>query len=135
MRLRLLQLKNWQKRQLIKHHSMVYLQHHFAILMHLIFTLLQTTAQKVRHIGSGCSLYKQWGKATTSFTVTFPVSFSEIPVVSVQEIVTTGEIGEIQAMPRQAYLTADGMSISKARIAGSGTDNATADWFALGFIK
>ena len=77
----------------------------------------------------------QWGKATTSFTVTFPISFSEIPVVSVQEIVTVGEVGEIQAMPGQSRLTADGMNISKARIGGSGTDNVVADWFALGFIK
>lgn len=64
MRLRLLQLKNWRKRQRIKHHPAVYLQHHFVILMCLIFIFLQTTEQKAPHIGLGCSLHKQWGRVS-----------------------------------------------------------------------
>ena len=49
--------------------------------MHLIFTLLQTTAQKVRHIGSGCSLHKQWGKYSTTTTgyddISYPIAFTD----------------------------------------------------------
>lgn len=48
--------------------------------MHLIFTLLQTTAQKVRHIGSGCSLHKQWGLNTSNnnpVNINLPISVSE----------------------------------------------------------
>ena len=77
---------------------------------------------------------RQWGKVTTSGAIAFPISFSEIPIVSLQEIVTAGEIGEIQAMPRKAYITTDSMSISIARVAGSGTDTITVDWFAVGFL-
>lgn len=85
----------------------------------------------IRHNATGFTF--QWGKAATSGTVTFPRSFLEIPVLNVQEIVTVGEIGEIQAMPRKSYVTTDSFSISMARIAGSGTDKAEADWYALGF--
>ena len=54
--------------------------------MHLIFTLLQTTAQKVRHIGSGCSLHKQWGYDSQndsagnieSYSITIPLSTSQV---------------------------------------------------------
>ena len=58
---------------------MVYLQHHFVILMHLIITLLQTTAQKVRHIGSGCSLHKQWINTTATRSgvkFSYPISMT-----------------------------------------------------------
>ena len=48
--------------------------------MYLIFTLLQTTAQKVRHIGSGCSLHKQWGttERPANYTVTaqLPIAYT-----------------------------------------------------------
>ena len=54
--------------------------------MHLIFTLLQTTAQKVRHIGSGCSLHKQWGlglqaqigQNDVTMQGNFPIAFNTI---------------------------------------------------------
>lgn len=78
MRLRLLQLKNWRKRQRIKQHPAVYLQRHFVILMHLIFIFLQTTEQKAPHIGLGCSLHKQWGLGQVSnnigITISLPIS-------------------------------------------------------------
>ena len=82
MRLRLLQLKNWRKRQRIKQHPAVYLQRHFVILMHLIFIFLQTTEQKAPHIGLGCSLHRQWGFGETSTNgtqkVTLPISASAL---------------------------------------------------------
>lgn len=77
MRLRLLQLKNWRKRQRIKQHPAVYLQRHFVILMHLIFIFLQTTEQKAPHIGLGCSLHRQWGYQSLTQTetqVTAPIA-------------------------------------------------------------
>lgn len=82
MRLRLLQLKNWRKRQRIKHHPAVYLQHHFVILMCLIFIFLQTTEQKAPHIGLGCSLHKQWGlffNTNGLSTITYPIALSSKP--------------------------------------------------------
>ena len=77
MRLRLLQLKNWRKRQRIKQHPAVYLQRHFVILMHLIFIFLQTTEQKAPHIGLGCSLHRQWG--TTERPANYTVA-AQLPI-------------------------------------------------------
>ena len=107
MRLRLLQLKNWQKQRLIKRHPMVYLQHHFVILMHLIITLLQTTAQKVRHIGSGCSLHKQWGLAdpTTQYPwkYTFPIAFTSTSYAVSLLRVTGGGCFSLKLQEKLAY--------------------------------
>lgn len=77
----------------------------------------------------------QWGKITTTWTVTFPVTFTDLPVISTQELVTAGEIGEIQAMAYKSTLTTTGFSVGSHRIDGSGTDSVQVDWIAVGFYN
>ena len=102
MRLRLLQLKNWRKRQRIKQHPAVYLQRHFVILMHLIFIFLQTTEQKAPHIGLGCSLHRQWGTGSCNKVITLPIAFSAFTVPAA---IHRGTVTDTVIISSQDYAT------------------------------